>query len=165
MHGAAVGTARQLAGGSMCWVGSRDAHQHIGATPGVQTAQLQRMTHGDLHHTYSWNILVVAYVGSNMWNMISVGWILAVLHESVGNSALVLPCRNKWKGVLRLKCAQIWMRFLLHETEVPAAVSMMATVVWALTPFTVVDRPQSFRGPSCLHLQGEWRREWAPSKY
>jgi hypothetical protein len=103
MHGAAVGTARQLAGGSICWVGSRDAHQHIGATPGVQTAQLRCMTHGDLRHTYSWNILAVAYVGSNMWNVISVGWLLAVLHEFVGNSVLMLPCRNKWKGVLRFE--------------------------------------------------------------
>lgn len=56
MHGAAVGTARQLAGGSICRVGGCDARQHIGATPGVQTAQLQCMTHGDLHHTYSRNI-------------------------------------------------------------------------------------------------------------
>jgi hypothetical protein len=51
------------------------------------------------------------------------------------------------------------MRFLLVETEVPAAVSMMATVVWAVAPFTIVDRPQSFRGPSCLHLQGKGSSE------
>jgi hypothetical protein len=94
MHGAAVGTARQLAGGGVCWVGSRDAHQHIGATPGVQAAQLHCMTQGDLHRTYSWNILAVSCVGSDMWNMISVGWLLAVLHESVGSYALMLPCRT-----------------------------------------------------------------------
>jgi hypothetical protein len=98
LHGTAVGTARQLAGGGVCWVGSRDACQYIGATPGVQTAQLQCMTHDDLRRTYSRNILAVAYVGSDMWNVISVGWLLAVLHESVGNYALMLPCRNKWKG-------------------------------------------------------------------
>lgn len=73
VHSAAVGTARQLAGGGMCRVGTRDAHQHVGATPGAQTAQLQCMTRGDLRCTYSRNILAVAYVGSDMWNVISMG--------------------------------------------------------------------------------------------
>jgi hypothetical protein len=45
MHGAAVGAARQLAGGNMCRVDSWDSRQHVGATPGVQTAQVQRMTY------------------------------------------------------------------------------------------------------------------------
>lgn len=74
MHSSSVGSERQLAGGSMCWVSSCNACQHIGATPGVQTTELQRMTHGSLDYTYSTflshDFPAVVYMGCGLWNMI-----------------------------------------------------------------------------------------------
>lgn len=74
VHSASVGSERRLAGGSMCWVSSCDACQHIGATPGVQTTKLQRMTHGSLDYTCSslslHDLPVVVHVGCGLWNMI-----------------------------------------------------------------------------------------------
>lgn len=74
LHSSIVGPERRLAGGSMCWVSSCGACQHIGATPGVQTTKLQRMTHGSLDCTYSSllsrDLPVVMHVGWGLLNMI-----------------------------------------------------------------------------------------------
>jgi hypothetical protein len=74
VHSASVGSERRLAGGSMCWVSSCDACEHIGATPGVQITKLQRMTHGSLDYTCSslslHDLPVVVHVGHGLWIMI-----------------------------------------------------------------------------------------------
>jgi hypothetical protein len=74
VHSSCVGSERQLAGGSMCWVSSCNACQHTGETAGVQTTKLQRMTHGSLDYTYSTlssrDLPAVVYMGSGIWNMI-----------------------------------------------------------------------------------------------
>lgn len=74
VHSSSVGSERQLAGGSLCWVSSCNARQHIDTTPGVQTTELQCMTHGSLDSTYSslslHDLLVVVCIGCGLWNMI-----------------------------------------------------------------------------------------------
>jgi hypothetical protein len=74
VHSSSVASERWLAGGSMCWVSSCNACQHIGATPGVQTTKLQCMTHGSLDYTdstlSSHELPDVVRVGCSLWNMI-----------------------------------------------------------------------------------------------
>jgi hypothetical protein len=143
LHGGAVGAARQLASGSVCWIGSWNACQHVGATAGVQTSRLQYMTHRNVYQKCSWNVLAVTCVGSHVWNVISVGWLLAVGCWLYCMDLLaILLCYHVETNerCYFLQCAQIQTHSFPYEIKAPAAVSIKVTALWAVMPLIVANK-------------------------